>query len=140
MLDRGERFPITDGRVGEFLSSLGGLVRLVDIGTAAEVSLSEFGLSPPGDRVLLEDGDGGRTEILLGDRNPPLTGIYVEVMPGGDVVLVGAVLLLEIDKLAALASSEATPNSLHESGSLSTADRAEAQIVRSQMEVPTHAE
>jgi len=107
ILDHGERSAVVDDRVTEFLDTVGSLVELVEIGPASAVSLEEFGLSEPEDRIVLIPGSGKEIQILLGDRNPPLTGIYVEVLPGERVVLVGAVLLLEVDKLAALASSQA---------------------------------
>lgn len=107
MLDHGGREKIVDDRVEEFLTTVRGLVELVDIGPASEVSLAEFGLADPKERLVLAPEGQPEIRILLGDRNPPLTGIYALVLPGEHVVLVGAVLLLELDKLAALASAQA---------------------------------
>ena len=107
MLDHGGRSPIGNERVAEFMAEIEKLVKIIDIGPSSEVSRAEFGLEDPKERVIIHPEAGGEIQILLGDRNPPLTGIYIEVLPGEHVVLVGAVLLLEIDKLAALASAQA---------------------------------
>ena len=112
ILDHGERAPIPDGWVDDALETMAGLVELIDIGPRTDLSEEEFGFSPPMDRVSVGLGDGREIQILLGDRNPPLTGVYALVLPGEHVVLVGAVLLLEIEKLAALASAEAPSKSL----------------------------
>ena len=98
--------PVPDDRVDDFLASLGGTVSVIAIGDAGTVNLAEFGLDPPQGEIVLASADRKELRILLGDRNPPLTGLYVEVMPGGNVTLVGAVLRLELEKLAALASAE----------------------------------
>ena len=108
IIDRGERSAIGNERVAEFMAEIKKLPEIIDIGPVSDLSPAEFGLDHPRDRVVLHQEDGGEIQILLGDRNPPLTGIYIEVLPGEHVVLVGAVLLLEIEKLAALASAEAS--------------------------------
>jgi len=100
--------PVPDDRVEEFLASFAELPPLAEIGSSAEVPLADFGLAPARDLVTLHRTEGEQIQLRIGGRNPPLTGVYVEIMPGGQVVLVGAVLLLEIDKLAALASHEAS--------------------------------
>ncbi|MDG2308390.1 MAG: hypothetical protein P8R42_27750 [Candidatus Binatia bacterium] len=107
MLDQGERSDIGNERVAEFMAEITDLVEIIDIGPVSELSPADFGLDHPRERVVLHPEDGREIQILLGDRNPPLTGIYIEVLPGEHVVLVGAVLLLEIDQLAALASAQA---------------------------------
>ena len=40
--------------------------------------------------------------FAIGDRNPPLTALYVQVLPSTKIELVGSVLLWEFDKLVAL--------------------------------------
>jgi hypothetical protein len=93
--------PMVTERVNGFLETLAGTTRLVEIG---ERPLAEFGLDPPRGQVILRNG--GEVKIAIGDRNPPLTGLYVQVLPGPSVVMVGAVLLWEFDKLVALARRE----------------------------------
>jgi len=140
ILDRGTRSVIADDRVDEFLSSLDDLVVLVDIGPASDVSLEEFGLSRARDGISLIRSDGERTEIRIGDRNPPLTGVYALVLPGEKVVLVGAVLLLDVDTLATLASSPA-PQKEDGKGAASLGQRPRGRgIVQSHMEESTHAQ
>ncbi len=107
LIDAAGQEKIGNERVEDFLSEIGKLVEVADIGHSSDVSLEEFGLRDPKERIILFPKDGPEIQILLGDRNPPLTGIYALVLPGEHVVLVGAVLLLEMDKLAALASSQA---------------------------------
>lgn len=89
-------------RLDGFLQTLAGLTRLVEIGDQGVVP-AEFGLDPPRARLVLQDGK--EVSLAIGDRNPPLTGLYVQVLPSPKIVLVGAVLLWEFDKLAALARS-----------------------------------
>lgn len=107
MLDGSGRAPVPSETAEDFLKELRGLVELVDIGPGGEVSLAEFGLADPKERIVLKPAAGPEVRILFGDRNPPLTGIYTLILPENHVVLVGAVLLLEADKLAALASVKA---------------------------------
>lgn len=82
-----------------FLTTLGSLTRLVVIDDA-EVDLKDFGLAPP--RAIVVIRDGRTRTITIGDRNPPLTALYVQVLPSTKVELVGSVLLWEFDKLLAL--------------------------------------
>lgn len=90
-------------RLDGFLETVTGLTRLVEI-DAAEANPAEFGLEPPRGRVVIRDG--GEITLALGDRNPPLTALYVQVLPRTNIVLVGAVLLWEFDKLVALARAQ----------------------------------
>jgi len=86
-------------RLDGFLETLAGLTRLVVI-EGPEVDLKEFGLAPPRAIVTLRDGRG--FSFAIGDRNPPLTALYVQVLPSSKIDLVGAVLLWDFDKLVAL--------------------------------------
>jgi hypothetical protein len=86
-------------RLDGFLETLAGLTRLVVI-DEPDVNLAEFGLAPPRAAISIRDGD--MHAITIGDRNPPLTALYVQVMPSSNIELVGAVLLWEFDKLVAL--------------------------------------
>lgn len=90
-------------RLDGFLETLAGLTRLVVIDGPGE-SPADFGLAPPRAVVTLH-GDTDLA-IAIGDRNPPLTALYVQVLPRTNIVLVGAVLLWEFDKLAALARTQ----------------------------------
>lgn len=107
MIDAEGRTVIGNDRVEEFVATVRGLVQIVDIGESSEVSLADFGLADPREKLVLASDSGAEIQIWLGDRNPPLTGLYTLLLPEKRVVLVGAVLLLELDKLAALASVQA---------------------------------
>jgi hypothetical protein len=100
MLSRdGAAVPVPSDRLDGFLETLAGLTRLVVIDEPG-INLAEFGLEPP--RAFITIRDGETHSIALGDRNPPLTALYVQVMPSSNIELVGAVLLWEFDKLVAL--------------------------------------
>jgi hypothetical protein len=86
-------------RLDGFLATASGLTRLVEI-WGPEIEVKDFGLEPPRAAVTIRDG---RAHVLaIGDRNPPLTALYVQVLPNPQIVLVGSVLLWELDKLIAL--------------------------------------
>lgn len=102
LIRQGGSMMVPDDRLDGFLTTLAGLTRLVEIGD--DVDPTEFGLAPPRARVALRNGE--EVTLALGDRNPPLTGLYVQVLPSSKIVLVGAVLLWEFDKLAALARTQ----------------------------------
>jgi hypothetical protein len=95
--------PVPADRLDGFLATVDVLTRLVVI-DASEVRLADFGLDPPRATIALRGGDD--VVLALGDRNPPLTALYVQVLPRANIVLVGAVLLWEFDKLVALARAQ----------------------------------
>jgi Domain of unknown function (DUF4340) len=86
-------------RLDGFLETLAGLTRLVVIDEPG-TRLEDFGLAPPRAMVTIRDGRG--FVFAIGDRNPPLTALYVQVLPSTNIELVGSVLLWEFDKLVAL--------------------------------------
>ena len=90
---------VPSDRLDGFLGTLAGLTRLVVI-DEPDANLAEFGLAPP--RAVITIRDGKDLALAVGDRNPPLTALYVQVLPNSDIVLAGAVLLWEFDKLVAL--------------------------------------
>jgi hypothetical protein len=79
-----------------------------------ESDLAAFGLQPP--RATLALRDGGETRLAFGDRNPPLTALYVQVLPAPDIAVVGSVVQWELDKLVAFVDREAG-QAAHETGS-----------------------
>lgn len=86
-------------RLDGFLETLAGLTRLVVI-DGPEIDRKEFGLLPP--RAMVTIRDGRATTFAIGDRNAPLTALYVQVLPSTNIDLVGSVLLWDFDKLVAL--------------------------------------
>ena len=64
------------------------------------VDLAQYGLAPPRERLELSD-DGGRALLAMdiGNRNPAWTGCYARRDGRDEVLLVGALLRWEIEKL-----------------------------------------
>lgn len=94
---------VPSDRLDGFLETLAGLTRLVVI-DEPDLSLAEFGLAPS--RAVVTIRDGKEIKLALGDRNPPLTALYVQILPETNIVLVGSVLLWEFDKLVALSKTQ----------------------------------
>ncbi len=61
-------------------------------------SLASHGLDPPEGTIELIRKDEPPVVILIGQRNPPATGVYVQVGRGGPVALTGALILWEFEK------------------------------------------
>jgi len=99
---QGAEVEVPSDRLDGFLETLAGLTRLVVI-DEPDLDRAEFGLAPP--RAIVTIRDGRVTSIALGDRNPPLTALYVQVLPEANIALVGSVLLWEFDKLVALSKT-----------------------------------
>jgi hypothetical protein len=96
------------------LATLAG-ARAVTLIEEAPEDLGNYGLDPPRRSITVVIG-GGSLTLLVGDRNPAWTGVYARVPPTNRVVLVGSVLLLEIDKLlgaARQADLEGTKGNRH---------------------------
>jgi len=94
---------VPSDRLDGFLETLAGLTRLVVI-DEPDQNLAEFGLEPP--RAVVTIRGGKEVTLALGDRNPPLTALYVQILPGTNIVLAGAVLLWEFDKLVVLSKTQ----------------------------------
>lgn len=104
MSAQGREVEVPSDRLDGFLETLAGLTRLVVIDEpGVSLSPADFGLEPP--RAVVTLRDGRVRSVALGDRNPPLTALYVQVWPETNIVLVGSVLLWEFDKLVALSKS-----------------------------------
>lgn len=97
----GDALPVPDDRIDQFVRTIAGLERLEQVADPG-ASLAEFGLDPPRATVVITAD--GEKRIAIGERNPALTGLYVQVAPDPHVLLVGAILQWELDKLAALAT------------------------------------
>ncbi len=100
LVEGGTRSPIPESRGADFARGLREARVLARI-AGPEADRTEFGLAPPRGRVRVEGEPA--VEILLGASNPPLTAFYVQVLPGGEVDLVGAALRIEVETLAAMA-------------------------------------
>jgi hypothetical protein len=84
--------------IDDFLTNLRDLAEIMQLDvTPAE--LRDHGLDPPQAVIELQRAGQPPIVLLLGQPNPPATGVYAQVGPGGRVVLTGALALWELDKL-----------------------------------------
>jgi hypothetical protein len=97
--------PVPAERVTDFLGAIADARVVIDLSEDAARS-GDLGLEEPAAEVTLRRVGGEPIRIVVGDRNPTLTGLYVQVFPGGRTFMVGSVLLWEVDKLAALATAQ----------------------------------
>ena len=94
---------IAGGPADDFLDVVRSVPRLTQF---VESDLAPFGLAPPLGKVTIR-ADGRETAIAIGDRNPALTALYVQLLPAPDVVLVGSVVYWEFEKLVGSVRREA---------------------------------
>jgi hypothetical protein len=87
-----------DTDMNDFLHDLGDLAEILPIGSGAE-TVREHGLDPPQASIELARTDQPPIVLLIGARNPPSTGVYVRVGADGPVVLTGALLLWDLEKI-----------------------------------------
>lgn len=73
-------------------------------------NLAEYGLVPAEERLVLSD-DGGATLLAMdvGNRNPAWTGYYARREGRDEVLLVGALLRRELDKLRSVRHDTGPP-------------------------------
>jgi hypothetical protein len=94
--------------VDDFLTNLLGLAEIMPLEVSAD-ELDDHGLDPPEGVVELERGGQPPVVLLLGRRNPPATGVYAQVGPGGRIVLTGALALWDFEKAIRALSPTAAP-------------------------------
>jgi hypothetical protein len=82
----------------DFLTNLHDMQEIIEL-QASQKDLADYGLDPPEDRIELLLHEGGPITLFLGKSNPAGTAIYVQIGRGGRVVLAGALLRWELDKL-----------------------------------------
>lgn len=82
----------------DFLHDLGELAEIMPIEINAD-TLRDHGLDPPQGSIEISRADQPPLLLLIGLRNPPATGVYVRVGADGPVVLTGALLLWDLEKL-----------------------------------------
>jgi len=94
--------------VGDVVDTLAGL-RPVMVVDPDPSDVSEYGLAPAPTRLRLAAADGATLlDLELGERNPAGTGVYARRAGRREVLLVGAVLAWELEKLLAAAPSRTT--------------------------------
>jgi hypothetical protein len=82
----------------DFLHDLAELAEIMPIEVGAD-TLRDHGLDPPQGSVELRRAGEPPLLLLIGLRNPPATGVYVRLGADGPVVLTGALLLWDLEKL-----------------------------------------
>lgn len=92
----------------DFVTSLLGLAEIMPLQVGAD-ELQDHGLDPPEGIVEIERGSQPPVVLLLGARNPPATGVYAQVGPGGRVVLTGALARWDFEKAIRALSPTAAP-------------------------------
>lgn len=91
--------PWTGTAVSDLVETLGSLRPVMVIDPEPD-DVSGYGLGPSAQRLQISADDGRRLLALeVGERNPAWTGLYVRRAGERRVVLVGAVLRWEIEKL-----------------------------------------
>jgi hypothetical protein len=95
--DAGRRWP--GDAVDDVLQAIASLRPLMTVDPDPRLA-DDYGLGPAATRLELADGAGRRLVALdVGERNPAGTALYVRRGDDRTVVLVGAVLAWELDKL-----------------------------------------
>ena len=87
----------------DFLVNLGSLAQIMTVDVAKQ-DLRDHGLDPPEALIELQRADGETISVRIGSHNPPATGVYVQVGPGDQVTLTGALILWELEKAIDAAS------------------------------------
>lgn len=83
--------------LNDFLNDLTALAEIMPI-PADPAALREHGLDPAEGSIELTRRDAPPLVIHIGKRNPPATGVYVQLGDGGPVALTGALLLWDLEK------------------------------------------
>ena len=83
--------------VDDFVTNLLSFAEIMPLDVPPD-QLADHGLDPPEAVIEVERGAQPPIVLHLGRRNPPATGVYAQVGPGGRVVLTGALSLWEFDK------------------------------------------
>jgi hypothetical protein len=99
--------------VNDFLSNLHEMSAIMEV-QASQKDLADYGLDSPADSLELLLKEGAPITLFLGNQNPSGTAIYVRVGRGNRVVLAGALLRWELEKLTRAltepASGDTTPS------------------------------
>ena len=82
-----------------FLTTIGELGRIMEI-PESEATLHDYGLDDPADYIeLILTGQTSPLLLQIGRQNPAATGVYVRINRQGPVVLAGALVTWELDKM-----------------------------------------
>jgi hypothetical protein len=81
--------------LNDFLAGLANASMLSSV--EGDSPLADFGLDVPARRIRLETDKGAAQVLVIGDRNPAGTSVYVRANDG-PVILAGALVMWEFDK------------------------------------------
>ena len=87
----------------DFLVNLLSLAEIMTVEVAKQ-DLPDHGLDPPKAIVELQRADGSTITLRIGSRNPPATGVYVQIDSSEHVTLTGALIVWELEKAMDAAS------------------------------------
>lgn len=90
-----------EATIDDFIVNLLMTVEIEKFGVE-NIQLKNFGLENPAFRITLTDITDKTYQILIGDTNPVRTSIYVKRAESPQVIIVGAVLNYELQKIAPL--------------------------------------
>ena len=90
-----------EATIDDFIVNLLMTVEIEKFGVE-NIQLKNFGLENPAFRITLTDITDKTYQILIGDTNPVRTSIYVKRAESSQVIIVGAVLNYELQKIAPL--------------------------------------
>jgi len=91
------------GMVDDLLAALA-TIRPIDTLTASATDATDYGFGSGGTTLVVSTRDAPVLRLQVGDRNPAWTGIYVRRTGSMDVLLVGALLHWELEKLHTMAT------------------------------------
>jgi hypothetical protein len=86
------------GMVDDFLAALG-TIHPTDALTPSGADATDYGLGPAATMLTVSAGDAPILQLQVGDRNPAWTGVYVRRTGSTEILLVGALLHWELQKL-----------------------------------------
>ena len=98
--------------IDDFLTNMLELAEVMPLEVAPDELAAITGSTPPQGVVELEREGQPPVVLLLGRRNPPATGVYAQIGPGGRVVLTGALAMWEFDKVVRALSPTAARSEL----------------------------
>lgn len=90
--------------VDDFLENVRELSEILVLDVPA-AELSDHGLDPPRIKITLERRAAPPLSLSVGNHNPPATGVYVQTSEKTQVILTGALLLWEVEKLVKAAQA-----------------------------------
>jgi len=105
VLVKGNRAEQWESKVDDFIFNLLMLVE-IDKFRVENSQLKNFGLENPGLRITLTDITDKTYQILIGNSNPVRTSLYVKFVESPNVIITGAILNYELQKLNSLFTPE----------------------------------